>query len=90
MLVIARAYKDEPLVRTVVGTGDGVIFLHNQDASSAHGPVDKSGVGFPKDCVFSFDEPVYRALRALWESGQLDALAASWQDIAPIREMAHV
>ena len=90
MLIIARAYKDEPLVRTVVGTGDGVIFLHNQDASSAHGPVDESGVGFPRDCVFSFDESVYRALRLLWDSGQSDKLAARWHDIAPIRDLAHV
>lgn len=90
MLVIARAYKNEPLVRTVVGTGDGVIFLHNQDASSAHGPVDKSGVGFPKDCVFPFEESLYRALRGLWLSGQHAELANRWQDAAPIRELDHV
>ena len=87
MLVIARAYKDRPLLRTVVGTAPSVIFLHNQDALGVDGAVDKSGVGFPRDCVFPYDSTVYQALLAQWEAGNAAELARLWDELAPIREL---
>lgn len=87
MLVIARAYKDRPLVRTVVGTAPGVVFLHNQDATNEHGPVDKSGVGFPRDCVFAFDTAVYQQLEGEWSASRFAALAAMWDELVPMGEL---
>lgn len=87
MLVIARAYRDRPLRRTVVGTAPGVIFLHNQDASAVDGTVDKSGVGFPRDCVFPFADAVYRRLQAEWDAGDTAALTKLWEGLAPVADL---
>jgi hypothetical protein len=83
MRAIARAYGDQPLDRVVVDRSAKLTYVAAEPAASAD-PL--SGVGFPRDCVFKFDEALFRALCKAWLEGDRARLAALWEDAEPIAD----
>jgi hypothetical protein len=80
MLVIAKAYNDEPIMRVCVGQTERVFYLLHPDR-----PNDgKSGVGFPTGTIFECDEHLFSRLRTAWESEDAAALVAAWKAAKPI------
>ena len=52
MLVIAKAYGNNPVARIVTGCNRRVIYLRNPDCLGGEEPKPMSGVGFPAWAVF--------------------------------------
>ena len=67
-LVLARAYRGEPLRRVVVEHTDRAASLVNPDALAAFAAGEIGPAGFPIEDVFEFDDDLYRRLRAQWEA----------------------
>jgi hypothetical protein len=84
MRVLARAYGDRPLDRIAVGSGVKVVYIAAQSVASSMAPGESGGVGFPKDCVFSFDSALYESLAQAWEAGDDASLAALWEAATPL------
>jgi hypothetical protein len=84
MHVIAKAYADEPLARVLTGMRGKVAYLINPSAYSANGIAPFLGVGFPRDCVHSFDESLFESLRSAWESGDHIRLQQLWKKATPL------
>jgi len=89
MRVIARAYKDKPLDRIVVGEGERVIYIANPSTVVSTGKDGTEGVGFPKNCVFEFDSALLDSLNAAWASGDRDQLERLWSAAKPAKMAAH-
>jgi hypothetical protein len=67
MLVIARAYGNQPLKRVVTGTRKKLVYLLNPMVASSVGITPLAGVGFPKDAIYEFDAADFAALTESWE-----------------------
>ena len=81
VVVIARAFRGEPLKRAVVGAGGTVIYLANPEVLDLVESEELPAVGFPLEDVFVFDQSVFSALESEWRErgrtsgdlwGQLD------------------
>lgn len=84
MLVLARAYGSEPLVRRVVGGERSLVYLVDPSAVVATGQASSSGVGFPVVDVFECDDALGSALRAAYDSGRSDDLMTEWARARPV------
>lgn len=83
MRALVRAYAGEPLERVVTKIAARVIYAANRE--SAAGDAQLSGVGFPPEDVFEFEEVIYRRLCAQWAAtGRTDP--ALWGEARPYRE----
>lgn len=69
-IVIARAYRGEPLKRIVVGTSGNCVYIANPATIDAVESGKSSPIGFPGEDVFLFNSKAYEALRAEWERRQ--------------------
>lgn len=66
-LVIARAYRGEPLKRVAMETGRGLVYVAAPEAIRAIGVGESYPVGFPAEDVFVFDSKAYEKLRSSWD-----------------------
>ena len=78
MRAIARAYGDRPLDRLVTGETEKMAYILNASSVDANGILPFSGVGFPRDAVYKFDEALFSALVAAWSRGDRQALESLW------------
>lgn len=88
MRVIAKAYGDEPLDRVVVGYTGKLAYIVNQSTLSSGSDLAESGVGFPSDCVFEFEENLFAQLAAAHSDSDLGRLHALWLRATPFRSGA--
>ncbi len=85
MRVIARAYGDRPLDRELTGAKDTVAFIANVSARNSKRVTPMDGVGFPKTCVFRFDDGLFDSLVSAWEKGDRVTLRQLWENALPLR-----
>jgi hypothetical protein len=85
MRVIARAYGDRPLDRVVVGAAEKVVYIAAQSVARAMAPGESGGVGFPRNCVFSFDQSLFESLSSAWERKDQSKLADLWAAATPVQ-----
>ena len=85
MRVIAMAYKDRPLDREVVGETDKLIYVANLSGLNSMERAAASGVGFPPDCIFQFDETLFDSLEEAWDRDDLGKLKELWSRAQPVR-----
>jgi hypothetical protein len=85
MRVLARAYKDQPLDRILVGENARVFYIANPSTVSSTGRCTSGGVGFPKACVFNFDSTLFESLDEAWQRGDTETLASLWREATPYR-----
>jgi len=71
MLCIAMCYGDRPERRFVTGRRGRLTYV----SASKENSTDCSGVGFPNDAVFEFDERLFESLRAAWAKGDRNEIA---------------
>jgi hypothetical protein len=83
MRVIARAYADRPLDRVVVERSPKLTYIASEAAASSM-EADGTGVGFPTNCVFKFDESLYRSLEEAWQAQNRERLLDLWSEAQPI------
>lgn len=84
MRVLARAYKDEPLDRKLVGQNERVFYVAHPSTVSSTGICESGGVGFPKQFVFEFDSELFDTLHAAWESRDAASLEVLWSRARPL------
>ncbi len=84
MLVIAKAYGDEPLVRLLTGCQSGLVYVINPALAEDRDIVEFSGVGFPEDSVFQHSPDVADLLSRAWADGDLAALSRYWAEATPL------
>lgn len=76
--VIAMAYDGSPVIRSVVGSAERVIYLSKENAElSADRP--GFGVGFPREFVYELDPQLFEALQAAHQSGDENRLLGLWK-----------
>jgi hypothetical protein len=84
-LVLARAYRGEPLRRAIVEQTDRAAFLVNPDYMAAFTAGEIGSAGFPIEDVFEFDADLYDRLHAQWErDGRTDDML--WRSARPYTE----
>jgi hypothetical protein len=66
-IVIARAYRGEPLKRLVLKVANGCVYVANPAAMTAVENGESFPIGFPEEDVFLFDSDAYEALASEWE-----------------------
>lgn len=86
MLVIARAYGDEPLRRIATGKIRGLTYVVNPQIVESSGIEPLSGVGFPDAAIFPFHNALYRKLRSAWDEGRFAELSALWEEVGALAE----
>jgi hypothetical protein len=84
MLVIARAYDDQPLKRALTGQRGNLAYIVNPSTGNANGIAPFSGVGFPRDCVYRLEDSLFDTLKVAWDSGDRQRLASLWQKATPL------
>ena len=84
MLVIAKAYGDEPLVRVLTGCQSGLAYVLNPDGIDQTDVVEFSGVGFPQGAVFKHDPELADSLAVAWRNGDAQAIATLWSRATPL------
>lgn len=83
--VLARAYRDEPLRRIAIETGELVVYLANPEYLKEVEAGESDPVGYPREDVFEFDADLYRRLREQWEhEGRTDDIL--WRSARPYTE----
>lgn len=88
MYCLARAYGDEPLKRVAVDSTPDLTYVLSPSAYSATKGADGSGVGFPVECVFEYDEALFKRLRAAFLAADHAALWALWKTARPLARVA--
>src|SRR5689334_22350866 len=83
-LCIAKAYDDRPLCRAVVGVTKQVVYLLDPSRLSASALHRKAGVGFPHNCVFEFENPLFSKLLDAYDSGDRARLGELWGQLHPL------
>jgi hypothetical protein len=81
--VLAKAYGDRPLDRVTVGSAEKVIYIATQSVADAMESGERGGVGFPRNCIFTFDSTLYDSLNTAWQAGDHDRLVGLWQSATP-------
>lgn len=84
MLVIAMTYDKSPIVRSVVGTGERVVYLA-LDSTELDAGVAPPSIGFPKEFVFEHDGELYAALKRASGESDKSELDKLWQSAQPYR-----
>jgi hypothetical protein len=81
-LVLARAFRGQPLRRFLIDMTDRAAFVVNPDYLAAVEAGESGAVGFPAEDVFEFDADLYDQLRKQWEKeGRTDD--ALWRAAQP-------
>jgi hypothetical protein len=84
-LVLARAYRGEPLRRVVVEHTERAAFLVNPDSLAAFTAGEIGAAGFPIEDVFEFNADLYDRLHVQWErDGRTDDML--WRSARPYTE----
>ncbi|HEY9234919.1 MULTISPECIES: hypothetical protein [Phenylobacterium] len=65
---------------------DRLAYVLNPSAVDADGIVPLSGVGFPRDSVFSYDASLADSLEGAWRNGDRERLAELWSSADEIWE----
>jgi hypothetical protein len=84
MRVIARAYADQPLDRLAVDRAANLIYIASESAVRAASATEKTGVGFPLQSVFKFNETLFELLCGAWEAGDSARLEQLWSRAEPL------
>lgn len=88
MRVLARAYRDRPLDRVLVGENVRVFYIAHRSSLDSTGKCESGGVGFPRGTVFEFDSALYDSLTEAWACGDRAKLAQLWAQATPLTESA--
>lgn len=80
MLCIAMCYGDRPEQRFVTGKRGRLTYV----SASMENSTTCSGVGFPNDAVFEFEQSLFEQLRAAWSKGDSGAISALKRSLRPI------
>lgn len=83
MHAIAMTYDNSPVVRSVVGVGERVVYLALDHAELAPGVAPRS-IGFPKEFVFEHDSELFHALVDAHRINDLNSLVSLWQAARPL------
>ena len=81
---------DKPLHRVSVGAAQKVIYIATQSVANAMALGEACGVGFPRDCVFDFEQDLFDSLVLAWQQGDHEELAALWRRATPLKIDAKV
>jgi hypothetical protein len=65
-IVIARAFRGEPLLRVVIGSRGTIVYVANPQNVDKSELDQAEGVGFPLEDVFVFDRSIFSALEKEW------------------------
>ena len=66
-IVIARAYRGEPLKRVFISQSNGLVYVKNPDCMNGLEAAESLAVGFPAEDIFDFDDQVFGALAHEWQ-----------------------
>jgi hypothetical protein len=83
MRVMARAYGDEPLDRSVAAEANGLAYLINLSVRDSDGTYGRGGVGFPRNSIFEFDQTLFDSLLRAFSSHDEAQLASLWKRATP-------
>ena len=83
MRVLAKAYGNQPLDRVAVGSARKVIYIAAKSVARSMESGAPGGVGFPRDCVFQFDDGLFDSLKAAWEAKDERELGSLWGRAIP-------
>jgi hypothetical protein len=84
-LVLAQAFRGQPLRRLVVEKTHRAVFLVNPDYLAAVEAGESGAAGFPVEDVFEFDADLYQRLREQWErDGRTDDTL--WRSARPYNQ----
>jgi hypothetical protein len=75
-LVIVRNHKNQPVRLSALKIMPTYVLVAGNDRSKA--------IGFPRDCVFAFDDALFARLREAYENGPKEALSALWTAAKPL------
>lgn len=78
MRVLARAYRDRPLDRVLVEARDGVAYIANPSVDNSVRNTIGTGIGFPAQFVFEFDDELFARLSAAWDHADAALLSRLW------------
>lgn len=79
-VVIARAYRGEPLRRVAIERRGSLIYIANPESLPDVNSGRSFPVGFPAGDVFGFDEGIYDELHRQWQTGGRTE-SASWEKL---------
>ena len=81
-VALVRAFRGEPLCRTVIECGERVIYLSHPDKVAAVQAGYSFPIGFPSEDVFNFELQLYERLRSQWDHyGKIDQ--SLWNEATP-------
>lgn len=75
---IVRAFRGKPLRRIVVGAHNGIAYILKPSFVELPSRDRRSGVGFPLNDVFRYDDALMDKLSSSFEAGDEDALNELW------------
>jgi hypothetical protein len=74
--VMVRAYKDEPVQLAALEVATTYVIVAGTDRTKT--------IGFPRDCVFRFDNGLFARLRMAYEKGSAATLSKLWAMAEPL------
>ncbi len=74
--VMVRAYGDEPVRLAALEVAATYVLVAGQDRTKT--------IGFPRDCVFAFDDALFARLNKAYQEGSGRTLATLWAKAKPI------
>lgn len=84
MLVLARAYRGQPLQRVAVRWDHNYVFLSNPDSVWAIEAGEAYPIGFPSEDVYIYESTTYDELLALWNKFGMTA-ESDWSGAKPFK-----
>lgn len=66
-IVIARAYRGEPLEREFISQSNGLVYVKSPGRMNGLEAAESLAVGFPAEDIFYFDDQVFGALAHEWQ-----------------------
>jgi hypothetical protein len=83
-VVIARAFRGEPLKRVVVTAASGAVYVANPDLLDEVNSGNSTPVGFPSYDIYQFDKAIFLDLVRQWtENG--DTKSHTWEKLRQFR-----
>jgi len=75
--VMVRAYANEPVRLSAREIAPTYVLVAGRDRNKT--------IGFPRDCVFAFDDGLFEQLSKAYQEGAGETLAALWAQAKPVK-----